>query len=416
MVVRADATVEAVVPPANTLALEGPERGAVTSAQAGEGVRVLVMCADIGEGHLTVARSLADSLAARDDVSAVEFRTDLDVMGPRFGRFMTNGFHTHLDDVGWSYELAYRVFFQLGPPRDAAHLALAALGGRGLRRTIAEAGADVVVVEYPILSATLGQMRALGRLAVPVCSSISDPAGLYYWAHPGIDLHLLSWPEATAEVERIAGPGKAAAVRPLVDPRFSHAPPRDEARAALGVPLDVPLLLVSGGGWALGDLSGATEVALQSVPGAMVLCLAGRSERAQARLNGLYGAEKRVRVLAFTERMPELLSAADALIHTTGGTTALEARIVGCPLINYGTGPAHVRAHARAMAEQGLAEWAPDRSALHTALLRTLGRARPAPLQTAMLPDAAELVVARARRSPNQVAAAASASAAGRET
>ena len=112
--------------------------------------------------------------------------------------------------------------------------------------------------------------------------------------------------------------------------------------------------------------------------------------------------------------MPELLAASDALIHTTGGTTALEARVVGCPVINYGMGPAHVRAHARAMAARGLAEWAPNRAALPAALTKTLQRARPAPLQTAQLPDAAELVVARARRSPNQVAAAASASAAGR--
>jgi UDP-N-acetylglucosamine:LPS N-acetylglucosamine transferase len=405
-----------MVPSVSTLTTPPAERPAPTTAQEGEGVRVLVMCADIGEGHVTVARSLADKLAARHDVAAVEFRTDLDVMGPRFGRFMTNGFHTHLDEVGWSYELAYRVFFQLAPPRHAAHLALAAFGGRGLRRTIAESRADVVVVEYPVLSATLGQMRVLGRLSVPVCSSISDPAGLYYWAHPGIDLHLLSWPEAVEEVERIAGPGKAAAVRPLVDPRFSYAPPPDEARAALELPLEASVLLVSGGGWALGDLAGATDVALQTVPGALVICLAGRSQRARARLNALYGHDRRVRVLGFTERMPELLSASDALIHTTGGTTALEARIVGCPLINYGTGPAHVRAHARAMAEQGLAEWARDRTALPAALLRTLGSVRPAPLQTAQLPDAAELVVARARRSPNQVAAAASASAAGRDT
>ena len=66
--------------------------------------------------------------------------------------------------------------------------------------------------------------------------------------------------------------------------------------------------------------------------------------------------------------MPELLAASDALIHTTGGTTALEARVVGCPVINYGMGPAHVRAHARAMAARGLAEWAPNRAALPAAL------------------------------------------------
>jgi UDP-N-acetylglucosamine:LPS N-acetylglucosamine transferase len=373
------------------------------------------MCADIGEGHVTVARSLAMSLELRDDVAAVDFRTDLDVMGPRFGRFMTNGFRLHLDDVGWSYEVAYRVFFERAAPRQAAHLALAALGGRGLRRTIADSGADVVVVEYPVLSAALGQLRALGRLQVPVCSSISDPAGLYYWAHPGIDLHLLSWPEAADEVERIAGPGKAAAVRPLVDPRFTTAPQKTEARVALGLPVKSPVLLVSGGGWGLGDLAGAIAVALEAVPQSQVICLTGGSERARARLNAAYRSDRRVRVLGFTERMPELLAAADALIHTTGGTTALEARIAGCPLINYGTVPAHVRAHSRAMAERGLAEWSPGRAGLAAALRRTLERRRPAPVQTAQLPEAAELIVARARRSPNHWAAADNASAAGRE-
>src|SRR3981081_3732586 len=150
-------------------------------------MRVLVMCADIGEGHVTVARSLAASLTRRDDVEAVELRTDLAVLGPRLGKFLTNGFEVHLDQIGWTYELAYKLFFEQALPRRAAHLALAALGGRGLRSTIAAFRPDVVVTEYPVLSAALGQLRALGRLAVPVCSSISDPAGLYYWAHPGID-------------------------------------------------------------------------------------------------------------------------------------------------------------------------------------------------------------------------------------
>jgi UDP-N-acetylglucosamine:LPS N-acetylglucosamine transferase len=201
------------------------------------GIRALVMCADIGEGHVTVARSLAEDLASRADVQAVELRTDLDVMGPRLGRFLTRGFEVHLDRIGWSYDLAYRVFFERSAPRQAAHLALAALGGRGLSRTIRAFRPDVVVTEYPVLSAALGQLRALGRLDVPVCSSISDPAGLYYWAHPGIDLHLLSWQEALAEAERIAGLGKAVAVRPLIDSRFTA--PRSRAslcwcRAAAG--------------------------------------------------------------------------------------------------------------------------------------------------------------------------------------
>ncbi|MHB8690689.1 MAG: glycosyltransferase [Solirubrobacteraceae bacterium] len=358
-------------------------------------MRVLVLCADIGEGHVTIARSLAADLEAHSDVSEVQLRTDIEVLGPRLGAFLRRGFHTHLEQIGWTYDLAYRVFVGMALPRRAGQLALASLGGAALRRAIEEFDADVVVVEYPVISAALGELRRSGRLDVPVCSSVSDPAGLHYWAHPGIDLHLLSWAESRAEVDRIAGPGRAVAVRPPVDRRFldaqGHA--QSAARAALDLPADPPVVVVSGGGWGLGDLSGAAAVALAHSPELHVVCVAGRSAETHSRLQASFAGEERVHVLGFTEQMPELLAAADALIHTTGGTTALEARVTGCPLINFGTGPAHVRAHARALSELDLAEYAPDLQGLAPALARTLARGRRAPLDLRELPDAAEQVV-----------------------
>jgi UDP-N-acetylglucosamine:LPS N-acetylglucosamine transferase len=389
------------------------------------GARVLILCADVGEGHVTAARALASRLRAHADVEAVELRADLEVLGRRFGRFMDRGFHAHLDGIGQpglrlarlSYELGYRVFFERPQPRRAAHLALAALGAGGLRQTIRGARADVVVTEFPVLSAALGQLRAMGRLAVPVCSSISDPAGLWYWAHPGIDLHLLSWPESLAEVERIAGPGRAAVVHPLVDPRVASAPSRPHARRALGLPDRDAVVVVSGGGWGVGDLEGAADVVLAAVPEAHVVCLAGRSDPVRRRLLARYAGEPRAHVLGFTDRMPELLAAADLLIHTTGGTTALEARIAGCRLINFDVTVARVRAHARAVQEQGLAQWAPDRARLAAAVRQALAQKAPPRLRIDALPDAADLVLELLRPDgANHRAAAASAGCAGAGT
>jgi UDP-N-acetylglucosamine:LPS N-acetylglucosamine transferase len=366
------------------------------------GARVLILCADIGEGHVTVARALAARLHEQDGVEAVKLRTDLGVLGERFGGFMDRGFHLHLGGTGGrlaqlSYELGYRVFFERALPRAAAHLALAVLGGRGLRHTIAAFRADVVVAEYPVLSAALGQLRALGRLQVPVCSSISDPAGLWYWAHPGIDLHLLSWPESLAEAEAIAGRGRAAVIRPLIDERFSRLPSAQAARAALELPLEPPVVLVSGGGWGVGDLGGAARSARSAVPDSLVICLCGRNETVRRQLTAEHAGDPRVRVLGFTEQMPELLAAADALVHTTGGTTALEARIAGCRLVSYDTSLAHVRAHARALERLGIAPWAPDAARLAAILPAVLAQAAPPPLRIDALPNAASLVLKLAR-------------------
>jgi UDP-N-acetylglucosamine:LPS N-acetylglucosamine transferase len=364
------------------------------------GLRVLIMCADIGAGHLTVAHSLAAQLRDRPEVAEVRVTEDLSVLGPRLGRFLSAGFRTHLERIGWSYDLAYRAFFNPRLPRAAGQLALAGLGHRGLARTVTEFGPDVVVTEYPVLSATLGQLKALGRFPVPLVSSVSDPAGLYYWAHPGVDRHLLSWPESLAEVDRIAGPGKAVVIQPLVDPAFLDPPARGAARGYVARQLQVslkggrPLLLISGGGWGMGDLGGAVDVALAAVPEAAIVVLAGDNPEVATGLGARFAETPQVRVIGFSERMATLLAAADALVHTTGGTTALEAQLVGCPLINYGTGVAHVRAHAQALADRGAAEWARKREELGPALVRTLAAQRPAPTDVSALPQAADVVIA----------------------
>ena len=49
--------------------------------------------------------------------------------------------------------------------------------------------------------------------------------------------------------------------------------------------------------------------------------------------------------------MPEILAAADVLVHSTGGVTCLEARAAGTPVVSYGLPVGHARLNTRAMAD-----------------------------------------------------------------
>ena len=62
----------------------------------------------------------------------------------------------------------------------------------------------------------------------------------------------------------------------------------------------------------------------------------------------------------FTDRMPELLAAADVLVHSTGGVTCLEARAAGTPVVSYGLPVGHARLNTRAMAALQLLRLAND--------------------------------------------------------
>jgi UDP-N-acetylglucosamine:LPS N-acetylglucosamine transferase len=344
-----------------------------------------------------MARSLARDLERRDDVTSVSVLNDFSVLGPALGKLLARGFRYHLGTVQWSYDLTYALFTRLSPARRAGERALYRLGGSALASTIAPYEPDVVVSTYPVMNPALAGLRAQGRLRCPVAAVVGPLGGLGFWVQPRVDLHLLHYAEALGDVERRAGPGKAVAVRPLVREEFFSSRSQAQARDTLVIPRARRVVLVSGGGWGVGDLEGAIEASL-AVPEAHVIAVAGRNEPLFSTLHSRFGDATRVNILGYTDRMCELLWSADAFVTATAGLSCIEARLCGCPTVCYGFPVGHVRDNTRALVERGLARAATTRAELSGELTRALvaGRPREVP-RVDSLPSAAEMTVRLAR-------------------
>jgi processive 1,2-diacylglycerol beta-glucosyltransferase len=360
------------------------------------GPRVLVLSASIGAGHDLPAEVLAAELRERAPGAHVAIADSLEAAGPLVRTLVLSGASFESRWGNLVFDVEYWLITHAAPVRRGASWLAEALARRGLERLIARERPDVIVSTYPGATEVLGRMRRRGRLRVPLVSAITDLAALRYWSHPGVDLHLVTHPESAEEVREIAGAGtEALPVRGLNDPAYAEPLSRPDARRALELPAEVPLVVVSGGGWGVGDLEGAVEEVL-AIDAAQAVVLCGTNDELQARLGARFAAEgERVRVWGFTTRMPQLLAAADALVHSTAGLTVLEAIVRGCPAISFGWGRGHIRANNRAFVRFGLADVAPDRVALAGALRRALAaRHEPDPSFPA-LPTAAAVVLDR---------------------
>jgi processive 1,2-diacylglycerol beta-glucosyltransferase len=363
-------------------------------------LRILVVTAEVGEGHVAAARALAADLVAERADAEVLICDALVGLG-RFLRYLLlDAYRWQLSFAPWIFGLLYRLFSCLPALRGLGRAGLALFGARPLLRLIDRYQPDIVVSTFPAATSVLGYLRRRGRLTVPTCATATDLAGLEFWAHPGIDLHLVMHASCVEPVERVAGGGSARRVRPLVAPAFFEPCSREQARRELALPLDTPVVVVSGGGWGVGDLEGAVEACLQ-LPTAVVVCLTGRNERLRTQLSEAFAEEARVRILGFTERMSELLAAADALVHSTGGVTCLEALVRGCPIVAYGAPPGHAPRTARVMASLGLLQSVLSPSQLVAALGRAVAQPVTERPQVAPAPSAASLVLAaKPRLSP----------------
>ena len=207
----------------------------------------------------------------------------------------------------------------------------------------------MVVSTYPAVTVVLARLRRTGAVACPTVATITDLTGLFFWARPGIDMHMVMYSESMDSVERIAGLGSVRHVRPLIDTEFLRERCPREARRALGLPVEGRTVVVSGGGWGVGDIEGAVREFTRVPEVSSIVCLAGRNEHLEHKLRDRFRGEGRVHVLGFTDRMPEVLAAADVLVHSTGGVTCLEAMAAGTPVVSYGLPVGHARLNTREM-------------------------------------------------------------------
>jgi processive 1,2-diacylglycerol beta-glucosyltransferase len=326
--------------------------------------RVLILSADVGEGHAAAARALREQLEASPEQTEVTVIDGLAAMGPVLRPVVEDGYRVQLRFVPWTYTVVYWLLKHVLPIRALARRLLCLFGSRPLARHIAEHDPDVIVSTYPAVTVVLARLRRTGEVRCPTMATITDLAGLFFWAQPGIDMHLVMYGESLSSVERIAGPGSVRLVRPLISAEFLEPRSSQGARRALGLPAEGRMVVVSGGGWGVGDVTGAVREFTKVPEVSTIACLAGRNEQLAGKLRAAFAEQPRVRVYEFTDKMPELLAAADVLVHSTAGVTCLEAAAAGTPVVSYGLPVGHARLNTQAMAALDLLRVAGDRNEL----------------------------------------------------
>jgi processive 1,2-diacylglycerol beta-glucosyltransferase len=312
--------------------------------------RVLILSADVGEGHAAAARALADQIESSTEQAEVTIIDGLAAMGRVLRPVVEDGYRVQLRLVPWTYTLVYWLLEHVGPIRWLARRLLYLFGSRPLARSIAEHDPDVIVSTYPAVTVVLARLRRRKVVDCPTVATITDLTGLFFWAQPGIDMHLVMYGESMSSVERIAGEGSVRLVRPLISADFLGPRCPLQARRALGLPEEGRMVVVSGGGWGVGDIEGAVRELSGMAEVSSIVCLAGRNEELEEKLRSAFAEEPGVRVYGFTDKMPQLLTAADVLVHSTGGVTCLEAKAAGTPVVSYGLPVGHARLNTRAMA------------------------------------------------------------------
>ncbi len=220
----------------------------------------------------------------------------------------------------------------------------------GVREAVARAGKQPLVISvFPTGVSTVGALKR-ERPDLVTTAICTDACAHRMWVADGTDLYIVCSPTAALTVQRYAPGANVAVVPPPVRPQFFSAPPKQEARAALGIPPDARCVLLMAGGWGLGPLDRTAETLARA--GYWVLGVAGSNPGLYGRLRDTAVRQRRVLPFAMTGRVPELMAAADAVV-TSSGQTCHEARVVGRWLVILDIVPGHGRENTLHELERG---------------------------------------------------------------
>jgi len=288
---------------------------------------VLILSGRFGKGHDTVAEATAAALAPLDvDCRIVDAVALLGRSGGAAG------------------DRIFRTLLSVPAVYDSLHFSQLRTGGRLARwmdRTAVNAMYPRFLDEvrrFPpdlIVSVFATGAGAAARYKVDhpdtvTAVFITDSYAHRLWVHEGTDIFLTTSALGARSVQGFLPRAHVEVVTHPTRPQFYAAPDKAAARAAVGVPPDARCVLLMSGAWGIGPL---VECATQlAQAGVWVLAVGGSNERLVRQLRAVATANPRVIPFAFTDRVPELMAASDAVI-TSSGDTCREARVVGRALI-----------------------------------------------------------------------------------
>lgn len=325
---------------------------------------ILIISASMGAGHNGAAHELRRRLEAQGHtVTVVDY---LEMIPLRLGGFVRWTYLFQLQKMAWSYELTYHALDRGGAILWGPVVrAMSMLTRRAIRRELARTRPDAVVSTYPLASLVLGRMRKKRWLRVPVATFLTDFAVHPLWVHPGVDLHMAVSP-ISAETAAKRGGRTNVASGPLVGDNFrGDKPDRDDMRRRLGIEGDERAVLVVAGSWGVGDVTSTVASVIRCGDEYHPIVVCGRDEKLRASLveRGFRGT-----ALGWTDDMPGLMSAADALVENAGGLSAMEAFAAGLPVISFQPIAGHGKDNAKYMAGSGVSRYAHDDEELATSL------------------------------------------------
>lgn len=361
--------------------------------------KILFLIADTGAGHRASAKAVLNAIkiiasgkSSGYNESITEFtsnpvlsdlarRCEIQIVDPmkEYCRFPITKFDSFYGSLIRYNPRTYGFIFHVTNHRlssSAAHVLFTPTFRRGMRKMVAELKPDVFVSLHPLLNdPVIKSIKATGH-DIPFITVVLDLISVHAdWFSKNVTTLIAPTVQGIKAAKKMKVPEEKIKLLGMpIDPKFNMlVDDKKSLRLKLGIDLNMPTVLLVGGGDGAGGLYRAARAISKAKLPVQLLIVTGRNERLLGRLQKI---QERLQVktylYGFVQNMPEMMHAADVIITKAGPGTITEAMACNLPILLTAAVPGQEVGNIKYVVDNGLGYYTPTPDQLVYALQRLI--------------------------------------------
>lgn len=327
-------------------------------------MKVLIFYASYGGGHLNAAKSINNCITAHYPDTEVELIDCMKYINNTIEKVTTAAYREMAKNMPWAWGRIYYVS-QKGP---LAHITTRSnkIMAIKLLRLLREKQPDLIISTHPFGSQMCSYLKRKGKITAKIATIMTDFAPHEQWlvGNDFTDYYFVAHDKMKKYLESENIPSsKIFATGIPISERFLIKHDRQSILKQFDLKDNKKNVLFFGGGeFGLGKNRTVEifEEFLKSHEDMQIIAIAGKNEKMKLEFETLvkkYKKQEQVRILEFTNYIPELMSISDLVVTKPGGLTTTESLASQLPMLIINPIPGQEEENAEFLESKNIAIW-----------------------------------------------------------
>lgn len=337
--------------------------------------KILIFYGSYGGGHLSASRSIKEYIDKNYPNSEILMIDCMEYVSKTINKFTTKAYKDMAKKAKWAYGRIYYAS-EKGPFLKISTNAQKALSIK-LNKIFKTFTPDLIISTHPFSSQMCAFLKSKGKINCKIATIMTDYAPHQQWfmypeqvnyffvAHEGMKNELIN---AGVSAEKIFATGIPLSNRFLLN--YNKEQILEELNLT---PNKKTILFFAGGEYGLGKdkTFKILETLIHSFPNLQIIAIAGKNVKMKNNFEELVektNSSENVKILAYTTKVPELMSISDLVITKPGGLTTTESLASGLPIIVINPIPGQETENAEFLEEHNVGIWLKKKDNIETKL------------------------------------------------